>query len=426
MRIIADLHLHSKYSRACSKNLVLPNIEKWARIKGVNLAGTGDFTHPKWIEHLKENLEDKNNEGVFYTKTGFPFILQTEVSLVYSQRGKGRRVHMILFAPSFEIVDQITEYFLSKGRIDYDGRPIFKIPAEQLVADMKNISDDIELIPAHIWTPWFSLFGSMSGFDDIEDCFGKETKHINALETGLSSDPPMNWRLSQLDKFNLVSFSDSNSFHPWIFGREATIFEIKDLTYDKLIKPIRTGRGLTGTIEVDPNYGKYHYDGHRDCGVRFSPKESIKHNNICPVCKKPLTIGVQHRIEQLADRHEGYKPKNPKLFKKLIPLSEAISNAKCVSVSSKAVTADYNKLLEAFGNEYEILLNPDMNKIKNLVGEKVAEYIERNLKEDLEVIPGFDGEYGIPIFDEKDKAKGILVQKFKASKGQKGIDDFMK
>lgn len=425
MKVFADLHLHSKYSRACSKDLDIANLEKYAKIKGLGLLGTSDFTHPKWRQEIKSNLSEEST-GLLKTKEGFPFILQTEISLMYSQDGKGRRVHIVILAPSLEVSDQITEYLGLRGRLDYDGRPIFKISAENLTADLMHISKDIEVIPAHIWTPWFSLFGSKSGFDNINDCFGAQTKNIHALETGLSSDPPMNWRLSQLDDFNLVSSSDSHSFWPWRIGREATIFDLKELTYKNVIDALRTSKGLTGTIEVNPSYGMYHFDGHRNCGIHFTPKESLRHKNICPICKKPLTIGVLHRVEELADRHEGYKPKKHKMFKSVLPLAEVIALAKGASLNTKGVTADYYKLIEAFGNEFNVLLEPDMKKIKNVVNDKVADYIKLNSEEKIEVIPGYDGEYGVPVFSEEDKKKALqMIQARAQKKGQTGLDEFI-
>ncbi len=405
MRLITDLHIHSKYSRGCSKDLDLKNLEKWARIKGINLLGTGDFTHPKWISELKSSLKE-DGSGILKTKTGFPFVLQTEISLIYSQDGKGRRVHVIILAPSFQVVDKITEYFKSNGRIDYDGRPIFKIPAKKLVKDLRNISGDIEVIPAHIWTPWFSLFGSKSGFDSIKDAFGDEAKHIHALETGLSSDPKMNLRVSQLDNYFLVSFSDIHSYWPWRLGREATIFDI-DLTYKSLLAAIRTGNGLVETIEVDPNYGKYHFDGHRNCRVSFSPKETKRYKGICPVCRKPLTIGVQYRVDELADRPEAskIKSKTARPFKHIIPLSEIIGKAIDSKESSKKTWAIYNSLIEKFGNEFNILLNVKKEGLLAVVDERIADFILKNRKGEVEVIPGYDGEYGIPLFSEDDKKK---------------------
>ena len=318
MTIIADLHIHGKYSQATSKDLIISNLEKYAKMKGVTLLGTGDFTHPKWIEEIKSNLKDNHSTGIFTTQKGFPFILQTEISLVYTQGGKGRRVHNIVFAKDLDSVSQITEYLLTKGRIDYDGRPIFKIPCPEFVEALKNIDKKIEIIPAHIWTPWFSMFGSKSGFNSVKECFGNQAKHIHAYETGISSDPAMNWRVSQLDSLTPLSFSDIHSYWPWRMGREATLFDCK-LDYDSIMQAIKTKKGYAGTIEVDPNYGKYHYDGHRKCDVCMSPVQTMKHKGICPVCRKPLTIGVDYRVEELADRPLGFRPKNAKPYYSLLP-----------------------------------------------------------------------------------------------------------
>ena len=312
MKVISDLQVHSRFSRATSKQLNLENLEKFARIKGLNLLGTGDITHPEWLKELKQGLTE-DDTGILKSKSGFSFVLQGEVSNIYTQDGKGRRIHNLILAKNFEIAEQIQEALKKKGRIDYDGRPIFGFNCIELVEMMKNIDEKIEIIPAHAWTPWFSLFGSMSGFDSVEECYKDQTKHIHAIETGLSSDPAMNWRLSQLDKFTLVSNSDAHSFWPWRIGREANVFDI-DLTYDNLINAIRNKKGFLYTIEVDPNYGKYHLDGHRACNVCLEPKESLKNNNICPKCKKPLTVGVLQRVEQLADRDEGFKPKKRNPF----------------------------------------------------------------------------------------------------------------
>jgi uncharacterized protein (TIGR00375 family) len=431
MKIFSDLHLHSKYSRATSKNLDIANLEKWAKVKGLNLLGTGDFTHPKWIQELKANLKD-DGTGILKSKEGMNFVMQTEVSLIYTDMGKGRRVHNIILAPSMEIANQVTEYFKSKGRVDYDGRPIFKIPCHEMTESMMKISKDIEVIPAHIWTPWFSLFGSMSGYNSIKDCFKDQLKNIHALETGLSSNPAMNWRLSQLDDFALVSFSDSHSSWPWRIGRESAIFDLKDLTYNNLIKAIRTKEGLLGTVEVDPAYGKYHEDGHRNCNVCLTPKESIKLNNICPKCGKPLTIGVHHRIEELADRPEGFKPKNAKPFYSLIPLSELIAARLGSPVASKKVWAEYNKLLAAFSNEFNILIDVPESELKKHVDEKIAEYILKNRNGQVKLKPGYDGEYGIPIFDDKEvrifeeeKEKQAEEIEKKPKKRQAGLGEFL-
>lgn len=395
--MLFDLHIHSKYSRATGKDLDLKNLEKYAKIKGIDLLGTGDFTHPKWIEEIKTNLREDN--GVLYSKSNFPFLLQTEISLMYSQ-GKGRRVHNIILAPNLDVVKQINETLGKKGRLDYDGRPIFNISCIELVDMMRKISEDIEIIPAHAWTPWFGAFGSATGFDSIEEAFGDNAKYIHAIETGLSSDPEMNWRLSKLDNINLVSFSDAHSFWPWRLGREATEFNVK-LNYKTILNAIRTGEGLKGTIEVDPSYGKYHWDGHRNCNIRIDP-EKVK-DKICPVCGKQLTIGVLRRVNELADREYGFRPKNAKEFKRIIPLSEIISNVISKGISTKACWDVYNKLIQNFGNEMNILLNVSKDDLLKVVDNKIVNAILLNREGKIEFSPGYDGEYGVPLFDKQKK-----------------------
>ncbi len=393
MNVTADLHIHSRYARACSKSITLQNLEKYARLKGISLLGTGDFQHPKWLPELKANLTD-NGKGILYTKTKYPFVLQTEISLIYSQDGKGRRVHNVVLAPNFEVADQIVEYLGSKGRLDYDGRPIFNISCDNFVEQLKNISKEIEIIPAHAWTPWFSVFGSMSGFDSLQDCFKDQTKHIHAIETGLSSDPAMNWRLSQLDNVALISNSDSHSHWPWRIGREATVFDMKEMSYTELIKSIRENN-IVETLEFYPEEGKYHYDGHRDCGTCLSPKESLAMKKICPGCKKQVTVGVASRVEQLADR-ENAKPKNARPFRNLIPLSEIIAHVIGAPVASKKVWEQYFKLVGAFGNEIAVL---------SAKAEDIAKHADQKLANAISQVstvnwkPGYDGVYGIPLFD---------------------------
>ncbi|RLE38515.1 DNA helicase UvrD [Candidatus Woesearchaeota archaeon] len=424
---IADLHIHSRYSRGCSTQITIENLEKYSKIKGVDLLGTGDFTHPMWIEEIKANLTDEQNTGIYRTKTGFPFVLQTEVSLIYSQDRRGYRIHLVVLAPNLEVVQQITDYLKTKGRVDYDGRPIFKIPCPEFVESMTNIDTKIEVFPAHAWTPWFSLFGSNSGFDSLKDCFQDQTKNIHALETGLSSDPAMNWRLSQLDSLNLVSFSDMHSFWPWRIGREATVFKLKDLTYNNLIEAFRTKgerNKISYTIETDPNYGKYHYDGHRKCKVVLSPRESMKLDGICPRCKKPLTLGVMNRVEQLADRPAGFKPKNAVGFKHLIPLSEIISTVLNKGIFTQAVWKEFYSITK-LGSENEILLTVPKEKLLSSTNEKIVELILKNRFGELKVTPGYDGEYGKLVIDEaivdekqrKEKQKGLL-------KTQRSLDEF--
>ena len=411
MRIIADLHLHSKYSRATSKDLDLKNLEKYARIKGVNLLGTGDFTHPIWLKELKNNLIE-DGSGILKSKTGFNFLLSVEISNIYSQDNKGRRIHNIILAPSFEIVEQINEALGKKGRLDYDGRPIFGFNCIELVEMLKEISDDIEIIPAHAWTPWFSLFGSMSGFNSIKECFGNMEKHIHAIETGLSSDPEMNWRLSMLDDITLVSFSDAHSFWPWRIGREATIFDIK-LEYKELIKAIRTKNGLEGTIEVNPNYGKYHLDGHRACNICLEPKESLKKKNICPKCGRELTIGVLHRIEELADRKEGFKPKNAKPFRSLMPLSEILAKLLDSGIATQKTWKEYHNLIGHFKSEFNIILDASPEELARVTDKKIADAIIKNKEGKIKIHPGYDGVYGEPILDkiESTGEKKVKIQK---------------
>jgi len=421
MKVVSDFHLHSRFSRATSKEITIKNLVKYARIKGLDLLGTGDFTHPLWLKELKTNLNE-DGLGVLKTEDDFPFILQTEISNIYTQDGKQRRVHNIILSPGFEVVDQINSELLKRGRLDYDGRPIFGFSCTELVEMLMGISRDIEVIPAHAWTPWYSIFGSKSGFDSVEECFGDKSKFIHALETGLSSDPAMNWRLSGLDKYTLVSNSDSHSFWPWRIGREANVFEMKGLKYSEFINIIREKdpRKFLHTIDVDPSYGKYHLDGHRDCGVCLEPKDSIKTNGICPVCRKPLTIGVLHRVEELADRSEGFKPNNTIPYKSLIPLSEIISSVMGISqLYSKNIWDVYNKLIKAFNSEFRVLLEVPESELKKVVNEKAADAIIKVRGGKVKIRPGFDGVYGKAMF-----GNGNGVKVTKAVKKQKSLADF--
>jgi uncharacterized protein (TIGR00375 family) len=324
-------------------------------------------------------------------------------------------------APNLDVVQQITDYLLTKGRIDYDGRPIFKIPCPEFVESLRKISEDIEVIPAHIWTPWFSMFGSKSGFDTVDECFGDQAKHIHALETGLSSDPAMNWRLSQLDNYQLVSFSDLHSFWPWRIGRESTVFDVEKLSYQNILKALRTRKGLSMTIEVDPNYGKYHADGHRNCGVWMTPEQSKKHNYICPKCGKELTIGVWDRVEELADRKEGFKPEGAVPFKSLIPLSEIISLILGKAVATKSVWLEYNNLVTATRSEFDVMLNIPFNELKELTTERIAKAIIDNREGRIKVKPGYDGVYGEPLLEGGDIKTPDLPEPKVA---QKSLADF--
>jgi uncharacterized protein (TIGR00375 family) len=395
--VFADLHIHSRFSRACSKDITIENLEKWARVKGIGLLGTGDFTHPLWLNEIKEKLTER--DGILYSKSGFKFLLTGEISLMYTQ-GRGRRVHLVVLVPNFVIVDKINGYFDTKGRRDYDGRPIFKISCEQFVKDMREISEDIEVIPAHAWTPYFGVFGSKSGFDSLKEAFGEQEKYIHAIETGMSSDPEMNWHLSELNNKALVSFSDSHSFWPWRIGREATIFEKVD-SYQDIIKGIRENK-ILGTIETDPGYGIYHYDGHKDCNFSSSPEETKKLNGICPVCGKPLTIGVANRVNEIGDQIIE-ENRNRKKYYTLLPLHELIAFDKSSTLASKKTWETYNKIIEKFGNEFNILLNVSKEElIRELKDDlKLVQLILENREGKIKVKPGYDGKYGELVEGEK-------------------------
>ena len=398
MEFIADFHIHSKYSRATSRNMDIEHITDWAKLKGISLMGTGDFTHHLWLEELKSKLEPTNT-GLFVHK-GVHFILSVEISNIYSKNNRTYRIHNLILAPSFKTVDAINKALAAIGNLSSDGRPILGLDAAELAHIVFDIDENCMLIPGHIWTPWFSLFGSNSGFDRIEDCFQGSTRKIFALETGLSSDPAMNWRLSALDRFTLVSNSDSHS--PAKIGREANVFDCA-LDYATLRDVLRTKdkKRFLYTIEFFPEEGKYHYDGHRLCGIRFSPQESQKNANRCPKCKKPLTIGVMNRVNQLADRKEGFVPSDAIPFKNLVPLDEIIADARQMGKGSVAVEKEYRMLLARFGTEIDILTKVPPEELKKAVDPRVAEGIVRVRAGRVKVEPGYDGEYGkICIFGE--------------------------
>jgi len=422
MKIIADLHIHGKYSRGCSKDLQIKKLEYYAKIKGLNLLGTGDFTHPLWLKHLKEELYE-DDSGILKTKNGFNFVLQTEVSNIYSHEGKLRKIHNIILAKNFDVVEQINELFSKKGKLESDGRPIFgSYSCIEMAEDLMSIDKDIEIIPAHCWTPWFSIFGSMSGFNSVEECFGEKSKYIHALETGMSSDPAMNWRLSKLDKYTLVSNSDSHSYWPWRIGRECNVFDI-DLSYNALIKAIRTRKGFIETIEVDPGYGKYHFTGHRNCNVSMHPKEALKLKDICPKCGRKMTIGVLERVEELADRPEGFVPENAVPFRSLIPLSELISSVLKTGLMAKKTWEIYNQLIKQFDSEFNVLLNVEEKELKSVTDKNLVDAIIKNRNSSIRVKPGYDGVYGIPIFDEKIK-DDFQKSNYKINKKQTDLSEF--
>lgn len=405
MKFVADFHLHSRYSRATSGQMDLEGLDKWAKIKGIKVLGTGDFTHPQWSKSLREKLEPAE-QGLFKIRKSVSetrFILTAEVSCIYSKKGKVRKIHVVLFAPSFEIVEKINAYLSHIGNLSADGRPILGLDAKELAKIALNVSPDCLVVPAHAWTPWFSIFGSKSGFDSIEECFEDYSKYIYALETGLSSDPAMNWRLSALDKISLISCSDAHS--PGNLGREACVFNT-EISYPAIAEAIKnkdSGKFIY-TIEFFPEEGKYHYDGHRLCGISLSPKESKRYNNICPACGRPLTIGVLNRVEELADRPEGFKPENAIPFKSLIPLGEIIAESFGVLKGAKQVAREYQNLIEKFGSEFEILLNVPPEQLREASRSEIAEAVLRVREGRVSINPGYDGVYGkIKIFSDVEK-----------------------
>jgi uncharacterized protein (TIGR00375 family) len=411
MEFVADFHLHSKFSRATSAQMNLESLNKWAQIKGIKVLGSGDFTHPQWFKELKEKLESAE-PGLFNLKNSnsqTSFILTTEISCVYFKKGRQRKIHLIIFSPSFAVSEKINNHLKLYGNLEADGRPTLNLDAKELLKIILNISEDCLVVPAHCWTPWYSIFGSRSGFDSIEECFEEYSKYIFAGETGLSSNPAMNWRLSALDRITLISCSDAHS--PSHIGREANVFNC-ELSYFELVKAIKEKdkNKFLYTIEFYPEEGKYHYDGHRNCGVSLSPKETKKYNGICPVCRKPLTIGVLNRVEQLADRPEGFQPENAIPFKSLIPLEEIIADALGQGVGTVEVEKEYKKLIEKFENEFNVLINLPKSDIEVVTLPEIAEGIIRAREGKVFIEPGYDGVYGkIRIF-QKGEQKSVSKQ----------------
>lgn len=410
MKMIADLHIHSRFSMATSKEGTPENLDFWARKKGISLIGTGDFTHPVWREELKERLVSEGN-GLYRLKDAyvkeesrkFPgegtrFVVSGEISSIYKKNGKTRKVHNVILLPSLEAADAMAQRLEKIGNIHSDGRPILGLDSHDLLEMMLDVCPEGILIPAHIWTPHFSVLGAKSGFDSVEECFEELAPYIHALETGLSSDPAMNWRISKLDRYQLVSNSDAHS--PSKLGREANLLDI-DCSYEGLYRAIQTGEGLEGTVEFFPEEGKYHFDGHRKCGVSLSPVEAERLGGICPVCGKKLTMGVDHRVEQLADRAEGFVKKDGKKYESLVPLSEVISTCMGYSTASKKVQGCFEQMIQTLGTEFDILRNVPSEDIKSCAGERIAEGIENVRTGNVKRIPGYDGEYGkIELFDE--------------------------
>ena len=402
MRIVADFHLHSRYSRATSNQLDLDLLARWARYKGIGLLGTGDCTHPLWMQELKQKL--KATPGGLYEYEGVRFVLTAEVNHLFVSGGKTRRIHNLLLLPSIEAAEGLNRKLGRYGDLSSDGRPLLRLSARDLVKMALEVSREIVVIPAHAWTPHFSIFGANSGFDTVEECFGDQAKEIFCLETGLSSDPGMNWRLSRLDRYTLISNSDSHSANR--IGREANVFECEP-SYREIVEILRTHdpKRFLHTIEFFPEEGKYHYDGHRLCKARVSPEESEKHNNRCPVCGKKATIGVMHRVQELADRPEGFQAPRGIPFKHLVPLDQIIAESKGVGVQSKAVEQEYLDLVQRVGTELEILTELPEEALRKNLPPRLVEGILRVRSAQVEILPGYDGEYGqVRIFKEQEAA----------------------
>jgi PHP family Zn ribbon phosphoesterase len=479
MQIIADLQIHSKYSRAVSKEMEIPKIWEWAKRKGIDLMATGDWTHPLWMREIKANLNEMGNGILMLKKGSIPFALEdkgvnvekgpyfllaTEVSSIYSQGGKLRRIHNLIWSPTLESAEKIVKELLQRGaNLHSDGRPIVGITSMQIAEIVFSIDPTCLLIPAHAWTPWFSLFGSESGFDSISECFGSYAENIYAIETGLSSDPSMNWRIKELDNRSILSFSDAHSGPK--LGREATVFDLKELSFKAIREAIITNyesritnqesrikkqgievsnyqqpttnnqqlNKIVYTIEFHPEEGKYHYTGHRNCGVRQTPEETTKKGMICPVCGKKLTIGVMHRVEQLAGRTEkdlklsaiSYQlsdktsikmmkseafPNRPP-YVSLVPLQEILAESFGANVTTKGVQAEYRKLTDELGSEFEVLLRKTLMEIENMSGAKTAEAISKVRTGDIVVDPGYDGVFGVVKIWKDEKESNVKIEK---------------
>ncbi|KKR25940.1 MAG: and RNA helicase protein [Microgenomates group bacterium GW2011_GWC1_39_7] len=458
MELVLDLHLHSRFSRAVSQRMNLRNMYIWARKKGINILSVTDFTHPIWFREAKSQLEELN-PGIFRLKDqkkadlelgslsqkdflGPYFMLSTEVSSIYSENGVPHRIHLLIFSPNLETAEKINTALIKRGcNLSSDGRPILGIPSRELAAILFNIDRKIAIIPCHVWTPWFSLYGSRSGYDRLADCFGEYSKYIFAVETGLSSDPAMNWRINELDSRSIVSFSDAHSLEK--MGREATVLRKKngmsnvkfpisnnpikteDIAYDNILNSFVRGKErvfeIAYTIEFYPEEGKYHYTGHRLCKVSYSPSDDKTKGTICPVCKKPLTVGVMHRVEELATKESNnFKPGEDEFgvvwikdakdmrppYVALVPLLEVLAESLSSGVGSQGVLSLFDRLINHFGSEHEVLFRIPVSEIREVGGDRIAKGIEKVRARNIKIVPGFDGEYGkVAIWNNEEDSK---------------------
>jgi len=420
MFYIADLHVHSHYSRATSKDLNLESLYQWARAKGIHVVGTGDFTHPQWFKELQEKLEP-DGSGLFRLKhppadPALPdmkvqdidvrFLLSTEISSIYKHGDKVRKNHNLVYAPDFETVAGINARLSAIGNLASDGRPILGLPSRDLLEIVLESSNRSHLVPAHVWTPWFSTLGSKGGYDSVGECFRDLSPHIFAIETGLSSDPAMNWQWSALDRFTLISNSDAHSAPK--LGREATLFNT-ERSYDGIFNAMKTRQGFVGTYEFFPEEGKYHHDGHRNCGVCLLPEATISHNGRCPECGGPLTVGVLHRIQQLSDRKAPQPPQHAPVFDYIIPLPEILAEIRKSGPGTKAVLKDFHQAISTFGNEFNLLKAVPVEDIRRQGSPVLAEAIRRMREHEVKPVPGYDGLYGvIKIFNDEELSRSSL------------------
>ncbi len=413
MKVVADLHVHSKYARGCSPQMGMERMAEVARIKGIDLVGTGDFTHPKYFEEIKQAAASGKGEGLddsgFFEYNGMHFVPTVEINNTFeSSDGKKRRVHSLIVMPGLEAAEQFAQAIGPKSKLGVDGRPWVRMGLAETVEIARSIHPQALVIPAHIWTPWFGVFGAKGGFDSLKEALDGDASHVHAIETGLSSDPAMNWRCSWLDGVQLVSFSDAHS--PDKLGREATVFELKEKNFASLFDALAhkdKGR-LSLTYEFFPQEGKYHADGHRDCGISLMPEETEKLKGICPKCGKKLTVGVLHRIAMLGDRPAGEKPANAAPYESIVPLREVIAMAlDCGQMTQKAVKA-YDELVRAYGSEFNVLhaKKEEIAKLKMLPDAQlnaISVALEKMQTGHLYIAPGYDGQYGVVSLEKPDK-----------------------
>jgi uncharacterized protein (TIGR00375 family) len=429
MRYYADLHLHSHYSAATSTGMIIENIVEGAKLKGLHLLGTGDALHRGWLRELRQDLEEESGTGLYKPRNpkgnGTFFITQTEVGTVFDVEGKMRHVHHVILLRSLEVAEQLRERLSKYGDLDVDGRPILSIRPAELVEIVLEIDRESLIYPAHAWTPWRSIFGSINGVDSMEECYEDATDRIYALETGMSSDPPMNWRISALDRYTLVSASDAHSPWPFRIGREACVFELQKLTYREIRDAIVTKdpSRLLMTIEVDPAYGKYHWSGHRNCGVGpLSHEEASKLGYLCPVCHKRLTRGVDSRIEELADRPYGFRPPGAIGYMSLLPLHEILAleapGEPEQRLYSKSLQSQYEAIVRAIGSEFKVLIEASKEELASVAPKKLVDAIIASRKGRLRVVPGYDGVYGKPIFGVENHQESGGKNGKKASLGE--------